>query len=92
MAKVIINVEGDGFSYHTFEDIGRYTIFPERMFRRMFPSKAFGRFEEEEYKKSKVFGTMTREEGLRITNDLARLTLPHERKMDYTQIAGFENS
>jgi hypothetical protein len=34
---------------------------------------------------------MTREEGLRITNDLARLTLPHERKLEYNQIIGFEN-
>jgi hypothetical protein len=27
---------------------------------------------------------MCREEGLRLTNELARLTLPHERKIDYT--------
>lgn len=78
-----MSIEGDGLSYHTFEDIGRYTIFPDRMFRRMFPTRAFGRFEEEEYRISKVFGVMTREEGLRITNDLARLSLPHERNMDY---------
>lgn len=84
VARAVMSIEGDGLSYHTFEDIGRYTIFPERMFRRMFPSRAFGRFEEEEYSMSHVFGTMCREEGLRITNDLSRLTLPHERSLDYS--------
>jgi len=34
---------------------------------------------------------MTREEGLHITNDLARLRLPNERKVDYRQIIGFES-
>ena len=28
IAKVIMSVEGDGLSFHTFEDIGRYTVFP----------------------------------------------------------------
>lgn len=92
MARVVMSVEGDGLSYHTFEDIGRYTIFPDKMFRRIFPSRVFGRYEEEEYNKTDAFGIMCREEGLRITNDLARLTLPHERKIDYAQIAGFDNS
>ncbi len=35
---------------------------------------------------------MTREEGLRLTNDLARLTLPSERKFDYLALLSFENS
>lgn len=34
---------------------------------------------------------MTREEGLRITNDLSRLRLPHERKVDYGQILSLES-
>lgn len=34
---------------------------------------------------------MTREEGLRITNDLARLRLPHERKVDYGQILSLDS-
>ena len=92
MARVIMNMDGDGLSYHTFEDIGRYTVYPENMFRRMFPTRTFGRYEEEEYKNTRTFGIMTREEGLRITNDLARLTLPHERNMDYNQIVTYENS
>jgi hypothetical protein len=34
---------------------------------------------------------MTREEGLRITNDLSRLRLPHERKVDYGQILSLDS-
>ena len=26
---VIQTIHGDGLSYHTYEDIGRYTVFPE---------------------------------------------------------------
>jgi hypothetical protein len=37
MKQVVMSVEGDGISSHTFEDIGRYTIFPDRQFKRMFP-------------------------------------------------------
>jgi hypothetical protein len=33
---------------------------------------------------------MTREEGLRITNELSRLRLPKDRKIDYNQILGLE--
>lgn len=35
---------------------------------------------------------MTREEGLRITNELHRLTLPSERKIPYTDIASWSNN
>lgn len=50
----------------------------------MFPSIMFGRYEREEYEHNgKVLGIQTREEGLRITNDLARLTLPKERNVEY---------
>lgn len=87
-----MSVEGDGLSYHTFEDIGRYTVFPEQHWKRMFPTKMFGNYEQDEFQWNDTFGVMTREEGLRITNDLSRLTLPHERKMDYKQIIGYENT
>ena len=33
----------------------------------------------------------TREEGLRIANDLSRLTLPKDRNVEYTKIAGLKN-
>ena len=75
--KVIQSVHGDGLSYHTYADIGRYTVFPDSMADRMLPSKKFGRYGELEYEMNKTYGIQTREEGLRICNDLSRLTLPH---------------
>lgn len=45
----------------------------------MFPTSFFGRYGEDEFNRNITFGLMTREEGLRLTNDLSRLTLPHER-------------
>ena len=53
----------------------------------------FGRYEKEEYDlNGKVLGIQTREEGLRITNDLSRLTLPKERNVDYEEIARMSNA
>ena len=92
IVRVIQNVEGDGLRFHTYEDIGRYTVFSEGHFKRMFPSKAFGNYEKDEIHWNNTYGIMTREEGLRITNDLARLTLPHERQIDYTAIMGYDNA
>ena len=53
----------------------------------MFPTKAFGRIEEIEMSLTKQFALMTREEGLRITNELSRLTLPKDRSINYKDIA-----
>ena len=58
----------------------------------MFPSKFFGNYEMDEFNYNKTFGIMCREEGLRITNELARLTLPHERNIDYELMIGYENA
>ena len=58
----------------------------------MFPSKLFGNYEKDELFYSKTFGIMTREEGLKITNDLSRLTLPHERNVDYEKLMTLENT
>jgi len=58
----------------------------------MFPSVKFGRYEEEEIKLNNTFGIQTREEGLRITNELSRLTIPSQRNVDYKMIAGLDNS
>ena len=92
VGKVIMTVEGDGLSYHTFEDIGRYTVFPETHYKRMFPEDGFfGNFQKDEFQYNKTFGIMTREEGLRITNELSRLRLPKDRKIDYNQILGLES-
>ena len=86
MAHVFLSLDGEGLSYHTFEDIGRYTLFPNNMFKRMFPSKPFGRLEEDDHSINKAWGIMTREEGLRLTNELSKLTLPSERSVDYKGI------
>lgn len=91
IARVIMSAEGDGLSYHTFEDIGRYTVFPKKHWERMFPDKQFfGNYNSDEFQYNHTFGVMTREEGLRITNDLARLRLPSERSVDYNAILGLE--
>lgn len=89
--KVIQSIHGDGLKYHTYQDIGRYTVFPKVATERMFPSKMFGRYKEIEYDVNHTFGIQTRDEGLRITNDLSRLTLPSERSIDYKRIARMEN-
>jgi hypothetical protein len=34
-----------------------------------------------------MYGIMTREEGIRLTNDMARLKLPKDRDMDYSHLA-----
>ena len=86
-----MSIEGDGLSYHTVEDIGRYTVFPEKHWKRMFPEKFFGNYELDEFKFNQTFGIMTREEGLRITNELARLRLPHERQLDFNRIIDLDS-
>jgi len=74
--ELIISVEGDGFSHHTFEDIGKFTVFPENNWKRMFPRKSFGELEKDTYSRSKTWGVMHREEAMRMTNEMNRLTLP----------------
>ena len=44
ISRVIMSVEGDGLKYHTFEDIGRYTVFPQQHMKRMYPDKFFGNY------------------------------------------------
>jgi hypothetical protein len=85
--NIFIDHEGEGLSYHTMSEIGRYTIFPDNHWRRMFRRRGFGLIEEQDYKHTKTHALMTREEGLRITNDLQRLTTPSERSVNYGKIA-----
>jgi len=91
IARVIMSAEGDGLSYHTFEDIGRYTVFPKQHQDRMFPDEEFfGNYHADEYTFNKTLGIMTREEGLRVSNELSRMRLPNQRKVDYAQILSLE--
>lgn len=62
------------------------------MVKRMVPNVMFGRYREDEFSRNQTYGIQTREEGLRITNDLSRLTLPKERKIDYAKIARMDNA
>jgi hypothetical protein len=50
--KVIQTIHGDGLLYHTFEDIGRYTVFPKVSTDRMFPNVKFGRYDIDEFSKN----------------------------------------
>ena len=62
-------------------------MFPDTARKRIFPSLLFGRYEQDEFEITNTVGIQTREEGLRITNELSRLTLPHERNVNYHKIA-----
>ena len=53
----------------------------------MFRRRGFGFLEQQDTEFNNTFGIMTREEGLRLTNDFARLTVPGERHVDYSKIA-----
>ena len=72
---------------HTYEDIGRFTVFPEAHWNRMFPSMPFGELKEDSYEKNKTWGIMTREESLRLAHELGKLTLPSQRSVNYGEIA-----
>jgi hypothetical protein len=83
ISNTITSFDGSGIRYHTYGNIGKYTVFPAQYRSRLFPSKVFGRIEINETKYNNTLGIMCREQGLRITNDLARLTLPSERSVNY---------
>jgi hypothetical protein len=53
----------------------------------MFPSNSFGTLEKDTYERNNTWGVMHREEAMRITNELSKLTLPHQRSIDYAQVA-----
>jgi len=87
LSNIVKSKDGEGISTQNYQDIGSYTVFPDNYWRRMFPRKGFGKLEEEDYTRNKTYGIMTREEGLRITNDLHRITTPGERSLPYSEIA-----
>lgn len=89
---IIRSKNGRGFRHHNFEDIGTYTLIPHQHFDRVFPGKEkFGRLYEMDYKLTNTWGLMTREEGLKITNDLSRLRLPKDREVPYERILKLSN-
>ena len=53
----------------------------------MFPRKAFGTIFEDDFSRNSTLGIMCREEGLRLTNEFHRLSLPSERNIPYMEMA-----
>ena len=53
----------------------------------MFRRHSFGYMEDEEVSLTGVYGLMAREEGIRLSNDFHRLTIPSERNIDFKKIA-----
>ena len=90
--QIFSSLDGDGFRYHTFEDVGRFTMFPESFRKRIFPSSYYGRIHETDMEYSGLLSVMAREEGVRLTNEFHRLTLPGERKVDYLKMGSGEMS
>jgi hypothetical protein len=89
--KLFITIDGRGISYQTYDDIGRYTYFPQELTDELFPFKTYGRYNEE-YKRTGLYSIMTREEGLKLANSFSNITLPSERNINYEAILnGFFN-
>mmetsp|Transcript_20791 Transcript_20791/g.24416 ORF Transcript_20791/g.24416 Transcript_20791/m.24416 type:complete len:224 (+) Transcript_20791:321-992(+) len=87
ITKTIKTIDGTGIRYHDYSDIGKYTVFPAQYKNRVFPSGAYGRIEQDDVAVTRTLGVMCREQGLRITNELARMTLPQDRDVEYGRIA-----
>lgn len=87
MKELIYSAEGKGLSYHTYDTIGKYTLFPDSHWKRMFPRDSCGNFDNIDFKERPQFkGLMCTEEGLKLTNNLAYGSLPSQRNIDYEKL------
>lgn len=60
--ETISTLDGSGIKYHTFSDIGTYTVFPKQYSQRIFPSKVYGRIAiDDNIEKTGSLGIMCRE-------------------------------
>jgi small subunit ribosomal protein S29 len=84
--EIIWSEDGQGLSYHTYDTIGKYTVFPRSHWKRMFPRETCGFLDQVDFKHSEVYGLMCTEESLKLTYDLARRTLPKERNVNYEEL------
>jgi hypothetical protein len=84
--QMIASYDGQGLSYHTYDTIGKLTIFPRSHWRRMFPREDIGNFGYNDLRIRQYFALMCTEESLKITYDLSRRTLPKDRKVNYTEL------
>ena len=62
--NIFCGLSGEGLRYHTYSDIGKYTLFYDNHWKRMFPSETFGGFDSLEFEKNNVRAIMAREEGV----------------------------
>jgi hypothetical protein len=53
---VVNDAMGSGVKYHTYNDIGKFTIFPTHASKRMFPSIFFGRYKKDDYDRCGALG------------------------------------
>ena len=84
----VTSVNGDGFKYHDFSAIGKYTIFPEAKRKEYFPFGCYGDYMQNEYKITKNFGIMCREDGLKLSRAFSQVSTHEERlaKIDFEAI------
>ena len=73
---LISSTDGEGFRFHDYSDIGKFTIFPQSVRDRVFPSRCYGRIDMTDVEQTDMLGVQAREESVRLTNDFHRLTLP----------------
>ena len=52
IAETINTIDGTGIRYHTFSEIGKYTVFPAQYRKRLFPHTAYGRIDKDECEKT----------------------------------------
>lgn len=86
MKNIIWSTDGKGMSYHTYDTIGKWTLFPKTHWKRMFPRDSCGMFDQNDFKKNETYGLMCTEESLKIAYDLSRRSLPSSRKIDYANL------
>jgi len=85
--RLFNSLDGKGFKYHTYHDIGTYTLFPPEQYKKLFPYDFFGDYLKDDYRFTKTFALMCREDGLRLAADFSCRTLPHERNLiDYKEL------
>lgn len=68
LQKSILDFEGEGFSYHTYDSLGKFTVFPDKIWKEKFPTWTYL---DQMHQKSFVYGLMCKEEGLKLTYELS---------------------
>lgn len=82
------SVNGSGLINHSYDDIAKYTYFPNKLKDELFPFGCYGDYMKLEFEKTKLFSIMCREEGLKLANTFANIQTHEERleKIDFEAI------